>query len=296
MDPDGTFLANNALKVSMDNWGATYGFRAGVRLPEQKVTDWLGIGAMAYYQLDHTNYSVTPDWSDRNPNDPAESVPSTRHAVLLGVSGTFGDVKKYYPKPKEDDKKPTPAPVKTDEKKDAPAAPPPPKAIADIQAMVQPQKDEVKKALDQKYGESTAASLKVAKDSDKSVAERRDAAELTVRTSKDATDAYKKSVEKVVTAEKALAEAKKDSSLKPEQIKLAEDAVASIRAESDKLKTESHQAWQNASDAAKAFNEIKKLPTGMKKLDAFKDVDPATLAPPAPAPKADDKKDAAPKK
>jgi len=169
-----------------------------------------------------------------------------------------------------------------------------PKAIADIQAMVQPLKDDVKKAMDKNYSAATKSSLDITKNSDKSVSERRDAAQVTVDTSKEATVAYKSSLDKVAAADKALAEAKKDSTLKPEQIKLAEDAVAAMHAESDKLKTEAHQDWQNASDAVKAFNEIKKLPTGVKKLDAFKDADPATLAPAAP--KVEEKKDAAPKK
>ena len=76
---------------------------------------------------------------------------------------------------------------------------------------------------------------------------------MTVRTSREATEAYKKSLEKVAKADAALAELKKDSSLKPADVKAAEDAVAAIHAESDKVKAEAHTAWENAGAAVKAF-------------------------------------------
>ncbi|MFO1518215.1 MAG: hypothetical protein U1F57_00900 [bacterium] len=281
----GLRYANNALKYSADNWGPMIAWRVGVKVPEQKITDWLGLGGSIFYQGKYNSFNLTPDAIDRSPNDPPIGVGNVNHAVMFGLNFTVGDSPTYKSSssakqadaPAADSAAPV-APA-------APAAPAVPKAVSDIQAMVDPMKADVKKAMDQNYSSNTLALVDIAANKSKSKTERKDAADLAIRNAQEVSAAYKVASGKLADAKAALEKVNADASISEDNKKLAKDAVAALQTEADKLKDEAHATWESAGKAVKAYNETK----GLKKAEMieFKDADPAKAAEPAsPAPAA----------
>jgi len=86
----GTFVSNLALGVSLHNWGFNYGGVLRLLVPEQALMDGFALGGGIEASVSHTDLSVTPDWSDRNPNDPAVAVGSTSVSVGAFLRVRFG--------------------------------------------------------------------------------------------------------------------------------------------------------------------------------------------------------------
>jgi hypothetical protein len=273
---EGFRYGDNRFAYSVDNWGHGPELRLAVGVPEQQVASWLQIGGKIFGSIGYNSWSFTPDSISRSPSDPPIAVGSTYGEVGAAVTFRIGEASKpYKSSPEPEEKKavaPAPAP--------APAAAVP-QGVKDIQAMVDPMKTKVKEALEMRcadnaagYAKSVAEKADSKKKDDHAIA--MDTAKLAVQESQKAGTAYKAASDAVAKADAALTELKKNSKISPEHIKLAEDAVASMKAEADKLKEESHKAWESAGAAVKSYNSIKGLPK--KDQMEFKDEDPAKAA------------------
>jgi hypothetical protein len=292
---EGIRYQDNRFAYSADNWGHSFEGRLGLVVPEQQVAPWLQLGGKVFGFIGHTSWDLTPDSVSRSPSDPPIGVGSTYGGFGLAVAGRFGDAPKPYKTSTEEPKKDAPVPAPTPAPTAAPAAP---QGVKDIQAMVDPMKAKVKEALEMKFAENAAGYAKTVADKasskkkdDQAVA--LDTAKLAIQESQKAGAAYKVATEAVGKAEAALAELKKDTKISPEHMKLAEEAVASMKVEADKLKEESHKAWESAGAAVKSYNSIKGLPK--KEQIEFKDEDPAKPAAAAVEVKVEDKPQTPPK-
>jgi|GEM_PF-7130854 len=275
----GLRYADNRFAYSADNWGLDVGARLALAFPEQKVTSWLQMGGKVFGSVGYNPWSLTPDSISRPASDPAIPVNSVFWNVGGALTFRIGEVGKPHTSRVEAEKTPAVAPAP----KAAPVADLP-QGVKDLQAMVDPVKAETKKQLELKYAESAAGYAKQA--TEKAASKKKDdhaialdTAKLAVEESKKSGLAYKVANDAAVKAEAALAKLKEDKNLKPEHLKLAEEAVAAIKAEADKLKEESHKAWESAGAAVKAYNSIKGLPK--KEHIEFKDEDPAKASAPA---------------
>ncbi len=258
----GLVYANNPLKFNVkDDKAFALQWRVGLSSPELIDTKYFGAGLNAYYQLTNSDHKLTPDSLDRSPTDPAIPVSGLDHFVGGGLVIRFG-AKARNTSPITPEVKDSPAPAKKEEVKPVAVVPagtkPEVKAVADKTAEV---KADIAASLNKKHGEvikTTAAGIdpKNANSTDKKVTAY-NLADTLVKEYKASKAEYEAAAGKLAEAEKALADLPKDMSEADK--KPAIDAIASAKAELEKLKADVEANQKVSLEAVQKFYSIKGL-------------------------------------